>query len=190
MCAKRGDSAYRDAGIDYAVLDAGKRLALKAAFASSPQLERWGGKAVEASRGEPAFVFTVGGQTLALVVEGLGTKSIIARAVAEAGSNHFADVAYDTVAAIVNDLCCVGARPLVVNAYFSTGKPDWFAHEGWYEQLVEGWFAACVDAGCAWGGGESPTLPELVAGEEIELAGAAVGVLASGREPILGQQLA
>jgi len=45
-------------------------------------------------------------------VEGLGTKSVIARQVRESqGVDRFADVAYDTVAAILNDLCCVGALP-------------------------------------------------------------------------------
>jgi phosphoribosylformylglycinamidine cyclo-ligase len=174
--------------VDYAVLDAGKRLAVKAALATSSHIQRRGGEVIEDSRGESAFVFRSGGQTLALVMEGLGTKSIIARAVAEKGSNHFADVAYDTVAAILNDLCCVGARPLVVNAYFSTGRPEWFTNGKWYEQLIAGWFAACVDAGCTWGGGESPSLPELVSADEIELAGSAVGVVADNR-PILGESL-
>ncbi len=187
---RRGEDAYRAAGVDYAVLDAGKRLAVKAALATSTHMQARGGTALDASRGESAFVFKAGGQTLALVLEGLGTKSIIARAVAEQGRNHFDAVAYDTVAAIINDLCCVGARPLVVNAYFSTGKPDWFNHEQWYERLIEGWFSACVDAGCTWGGGESPSLPELVCGEEIELAGSAVGVIPAGCEPILGERLA
>jgi phosphoribosylformylglycinamidine cyclo-ligase len=187
---RRGEDAYRAAGVDYAVLDAGKRLAVKAALATSTHMQARGGTALDASRGESAFVFKAGEQTLALVLEGLGTKSIIARAVAEQGRNHFDAVAYDTVAAIINDLCCVGARPLVVNAYFSTGKPDWFHHEQWYERLIEGWFNACVDAGCTWGGGESPSLPELVCGEEIELAGSAVGVIPAGCEPILGERLA
>jgi phosphoribosylformylglycinamidine cyclo-ligase len=184
-----GDRAYRDAGVDYAVLDAGKRLAVKAALATSAHIEQRGGKVLEGSRGESAFVFEAAGQTLALVIEGLGTKSIIARSVAEKGANHFADVAYDTVAAIINDLCCVGARPLVVNAYFSTGRPEWFEHGGWYEELIDGWFQACVDAGCTWGGGESPSLPELVAATDIELAGSAVGLITDG-PPILGERLA
>jgi phosphoribosylformylglycinamidine cyclo-ligase len=186
---KRGDQAYRDAGVDYAVLDAGKRLAIKAALDTSGHIEKRGGKVVEASRGESAFVFQVGEETLALVLEGLGTKSIIARAVAEKGRNHFDAVAYDTVAAIINDLCCVGARPLVVNAYFSTGRPEWFNNQEWYKQLIEGWFNACVDTGCTWGGGESPSLPELVSGEDIELAGSAVGVVPKGQDPILGRNL-
>ena len=186
---KQGDHAYRHAGVDYAVLDAGKRLAVKAAVATSAHIEKRGGRVVEDSRGESAFVFECGGQTLALVIEGLGTKSIIARVVGEEGRNHFDAVAYDTVAAIVNDLCCVGARPLVVNAYFATGKPEWFSRDEWYERLIEGWFDGCVDAGCTWGGGESPSLPGLVDGEEIELAGSAVGVIPDDREPILGQHL-
>jgi phosphoribosylformylglycinamidine cyclo-ligase len=184
-----GDQAYRQAGVDYAVLDEGKRRAVRRAVETSEHLTKKDGKVEEASRGESAFVFSVGDQTLALVMEGLGTKSIIARRVAEEGHIHFDDVAYDTVAAIINDLCCVGARPLVLNAYFATGRPEWFNHEVWHQQLIDGWFRACVDAGCTWGGGESPSLPELVSGDDIELAGSAVGLIPSGRRPILGEQL-
>jgi len=107
-------ASYRAAGVDYDALDAGKRLAMAKALSTSPLLQARGGLALDASRGEPAFVFEHGGQTLAFVVEGLGTKSIIARHVLEQqGIDRFAGVAYDTVAAILNDLCCVGALPLV-----------------------------------------------------------------------------
>jgi phosphoribosylformylglycinamidine cyclo-ligase len=135
-------------------------------------------------------VFELDGRQFAFVVEGLGTKSIIARQVLEAqGLNRFADVAYDTVAAILNDLCCVGALPLVVNAYFATGGSDWYREPERAEALLEGWRAGCADGGCAWGGGESPTLPGLLDERDIELAGAAVGVLPEGRAPILGAEL-
>src|SRR5262249_58431238 len=121
------------------------------------------GRALDQSRGEPAFVFELGEQTFAFVVEGLGTKSIVARHVLEAqGVNRFADVAYDTVAAILNDLCCVGALPLVVNAYFATGASEWYREPERSAALLEGWRRACADAGCAWGGGESPPLPRLL----------------------------
>ncbi len=185
-----GDSAYRQAGVDYDVLDAAKRAALAQALATSPLLERRGGRALDASRGQPAFVFELGATRLAFVVEGLGTKSIIARQYEElTGESRFDAVAYDTVAAIVNDLCCVGAAPLVVNAYFATGSGDWYAGER-ADRLRDGWRRACEAAGATWGGGESPTLPGLVDPAEIELAGAAVGVVPEGIEPILGQDLA
>src|SRR5438445_1988431 len=160
------------------------------ALATSPQLRARGARARDDSRGEPAFVFELEGRAFAFVVEGLGTKSIIARQVLERhGVNRFADVAYDAVAAIVNDLACVGALPLVANAYFATGASDWYRDSERASALLEGWRRACDDAGCAWGGGESPSLPGLVAEADIELAGAAVGAVPRGRAPILGQQL-
>jgi phosphoribosylformylglycinamidine cyclo-ligase len=184
------DSTYSAAGVDYRALDAGKRNALTEALATSRLLSSRGGSAVDESRGEPAFVFELGRQTFAFVLEGLGTKSIIARQVLEdLRENYFANVAYDTVAAIVNDLCCVGALPLVVNAYFATGTSDWYAHSGRQGELLSGWRAACEDAGATWGGGESPSLPELVSGPEIELAGSAIGVVPDGKRAILGSEL-
>ena len=176
--AGRSDDAYVSAGVDYALLDAGKRLALAAALPTSAALQGFGGEAVDATRGEPAFAFRLGPYTLALVIEGLGTKSMIARAYREAcGANRFADVAYDTVAAILNDLCCVGALPLVLNAYFATGSSGWYSDHDQAQALVQGWRRGCDDAACTWGGGESPSLAGLVADGEIELAGSAVGLV-------------
>jgi phosphoribosylformylglycinamidine cyclo-ligase len=184
-------SAYGSAGVDYQTLDAGKRNALTEALGTSQLLKARGGLAVDESRGEPAFVFDVAGRTFAFVLECLGTKSIIAREVEdELGPAPFANVAYDTVAAIVNDLCCVGALPLVVNAYFATGSSEWYKHAGRRAALFAGWREACLDAGAAWGGGESPSLPDLVARSEIELAGSAVGIVPARRGAILGSGLA
>jgi phosphoribosylformylglycinamidine cyclo-ligase len=185
-----GVSAYANAGVDYATLDAGKRLALTEALGTSGALAAHGGRALDVSRGEPAFVFELGDRTLAFVMEGLGTKAVASRQVAEQlGLNRFDAVAYDTVAAIVNDLCCVGALPLVVNAYFATGSSDWYRNAEWHAALVKGWSQACADAGATWGGGESPSLPGLVNPDDIELAGSAIGALPNGRSPILGQDL-
>jgi phosphoribosylformylglycinamidine cyclo-ligase len=183
-------ASYRDAGVDYDALDAGKRLAIAKALSTSGLLAARGARALDASRGEPAFVFELDGRSFAFVVEGLGTKSVVARQVLEEqGVNRFADVAYDTVAAILNDLCCVGALPLVVNAYFATGASEWYRDADRAAALLEGWRSACEDAGCAWGGGESPSLPGLVDERDIELAGAAVGAVPQGRSPILGDEL-
>ncbi len=182
-------SAYSAAGVDYESLDAGKRAALTQALATSSLLRARGGLAIDASRGEPAFVFEFAGQTLAFVLEGLGTKAMIARAAPDEGGTNFFNVAYDTVAAIVNDLCCVGALPLVVNAYFSTGSSDWYDDAPRRGALLDGWRQACQDAGATWGGGESPTLPGLVTPDEIELAGSAVGAVPDGHRAILGADL-
>ncbi len=185
-----GAASYRAAGVDYDALDAAKRMAMAKALSTSPLLAATGARALDSSRGEPAFVFELDGRAFAFVVEGLGTKSIVARQVLEGqGINRFGEVAYDTVAAIVNDLCCVGALPLVVNAYFATGASEWYQQSERSAALLEGWRSACADAGCTWGGGESPSLPGLLDERDIELAGAAVGVVPVGHSPILGAEL-
>jgi phosphoribosylformylglycinamidine cyclo-ligase len=184
-------SAYRRAGVDYAVLDASKRSALTEALATSHWLAAAGARAVEGSRGEPAFVLRFAGSTLAFVLETLGTKSIVAREYHElAGVNRFGHVAYDAVAAVLNDLICVGALPLVLNAYFATGSSAWYEHAERADALLAGWRRACDDAQCAWGGGESPSLVDLLAPGEIELAGSALGFVPPPGEPLLGEQLA
>jgi len=125
--------------------------------------------------------------SLALVVEGLGTKSIIAaECLAAAGVSRFADIARDGVAAIVNDVISVGASPLVVTAYFATGDASWYAGRQRSLDLLSGWRAACEEAGAVGGGGESPALPGIVTPEAIELAGSALGLVPAGREPVFG----
>ena len=183
-------ASYRDAGVDYDTLDAFKREAMMLAVATSDLMVAHGGAPVSTSRGEPAFVFEFAGRHLAFVVEGLGTTAMIAQAVLETtGVNRFEAVAYDTVAAIVNDLACVGALPLAVNAYFATGDSAWYENRERATQLLEGWQQACVDAGATWGGGESPALAGLVTPGEVELAGSAVGALPAGKAPLLGDAL-
>ena len=183
-------NAYGDAGVDYDALDRAKRKAIQAASDTDDLLSAHGGSAVSGSRGEPAFSFKLDDQGFAFVLECLGTKSVLARRFHEESDiNLFRNVGYDAVAAITNDLICVGALPLVVTAYFSTGHASWYSNEDRFSSLVDGWAAACRDAGATWGGGESPSLPGLVSAEDIELAGSAVGRIPSGRNPLLGESL-
>lgn len=136
-------------------------------------------------------MFEVGGRHLATVLESLGTKSTIARDCQEqTGLNRFDAIGYDTVATIVNDLVCVGAMPISVNAYFATGSPKWYEGDGRLDALAMGWARGCEDAGATWGGGETPALPGIVADGEIDLAGSALGALPDGTAPILGENLA
>jgi phosphoribosylformylglycinamidine cyclo-ligase len=183
-------SEYGKLGIDYDVLDASKRDAISFAQSTSHLLERHGARAVDASRGASAFVLELAGQQLAFVVEGLGTKSIISRQWMEvSGEDRFADVGIDAVGAIVNDVCSVGALPIVINAYFATGRSDWHADSTALQSLLAGWHRACELSEAAWGGGESPALPDLVSPDDIELAGSAIGLIPPEWGPILGDDL-
>jgi phosphoribosylformylglycinamidine cyclo-ligase len=178
--------SYQSAGVDYDVLDAGKRHSLAQALMTSGLAADRGAHAVDASRGEPAFVFQLGTTHLAMVLECLGTKSVIARQYQElTGVNRFDWVGVDTVAAIVNDLICVGALPLSVNAYFATGAATWYQVAGRHEALSRGFRQGCERAGAIWGGGESPTLSGIIDKDEIDLAGCGMGQVPEGHAPLL-----
>jgi phosphoribosylformylglycinamidine cyclo-ligase len=183
-------SEYGKVGIDYDILDESKRAAIRNAEATSPLIAAHGGRVVEESRGASAFVLEMGGQQLAFVVEGLGTKSIIARQwLEQTGEDRFADVGVDGVAAIVNDVASVGALPFVVNAYFATGGSDWHAGDTAIPSLLAGWRRGCELAQAVWGGGESPALPGLVSPNDVEIAGAAIGTVPPEWGPLLGDDL-
>src|SRR4051812_1412399 len=185
-------SEYTKAGIDYDVLDGSKRAAIRNAEATSPLIAAHGGRVIEQSRGASAFVLELGGQQLAFVVEGLGTKSILARHwLEETGEDRFADVGIDGVAAIVNDVASVGALPVVVNAYFATGGSAWHDDSNSHVQsLLAGWRRGCEQSEAVWGGGESPALPDLVSKDGVEIAGASVGTVPPEWGPLLGDDLA
>lgn len=121
---------YERSGVDYSVLDGVKRAAVARAAATTPLLAASGAREFEGSRGATAYVVEVGGLTLAMVTEGLGTKSIITETYLEqSGESRFADIAVDAVAAIVNDVISVGANPMVITAYFATGDAAWYTDE-------------------------------------------------------------
>ncbi|MDA8040537.1 MAG: AIR synthase-related protein [Actinomycetota bacterium] len=183
------ESSYRASGVDYLVLDAAKRRAIEAAAATMGLPRRRGARVVEESIGEPASLLEIGPLRLAVVLECLGTKSLIAGEVEAAlGVDRFSDVGVDAVAAVVNDLCCVGALPLTLNAYFATGSASWYSGTR-HRSLVAGWRRACEAAGAAWVGGESPTLAGIVEPDAVDLAGSALGVVPDGAPSWLGSRL-
>jgi len=181
---------YRRSGVDYEVLDQVKREAITRAAATAPLLQASGGREFAKSRGTSAYVFELNGTVLAMVIEGLGTKSIIADEYLQAtGISRFSDIAKDAVAMIVNDVISVGANPAVVTAYFATGDAGWYGVKERSMELLAGWQAACEDSGAVWGGGESPALPGIVTPDAIELAGSALGVVPPGRGPVFGTEI-
>jgi phosphoribosylformylglycinamidine cyclo-ligase len=163
--------------VDYETADPAKVLAQREGQATSSNMP-FGYTEVPGTRGESAYVFDMGEIYGALVQEGLGTKSLVARDVyLETGRSYFPAIAQDTVAAVINDLVSVGATPVALNAYWSSSSYDWLGDAGLAEGFIKGWRAACDLSKVTWGGGETQSLPGVVVPGVLEFAGCAFGVV-------------
>ncbi len=182
--------SYAASGVNYDALDLLKRLAQQKAQATSTHLEQAGMQELSASRGESAYVWQDGETYWASVIEGLGTKDLVADATRKiTGKTYYDVVAQDTVAMIINDLIVVGAKPLVISAYFAVGSSEWFLDDQRTTDLVNGWAHACELAQVTWGGGETPALKGIIESQQIDLAGSAIGRIGGKERLVLGDRL-
>lgn len=181
---------YAAAGVDYRRMDSLKLTAQKAARQTGANAFGSGMVEIEASRGESAYVMEIGGQLIASITECLGTKALVADAMRiHSGRSHYDTIAQDTVAAAVNDLVSVGATPVSVHAYWSTGNSDWFSDGDRTEDLVRGWKASCDICNASWGGGETPALNGVIEPGRIDMAASAVGIVKGVDRLTLGDKL-
>ena len=100
--------------------------------------------------------------------DGVGTKLNLAVAL-----DKHDTIGIDCVAMCVNDIVCLGARPLFFLDYIASDKliPERVA------EIVKGIADGCKQSGCALLGGETAEMPGMYKDEDYDVAGFAVGIV-------------
>jgi phosphoribosylformylglycinamidine cyclo-ligase len=158
----RGGATYAGAGVDIGAGDA----------------------AVELMKGLVSGIGGFGGQfpldmsrfthpVLVASTDGVGTKLAVAQA-----TGRYDTVGIDLVAMCVDDLVCVGAEPLFMLDYIATGKVE----PERIEAVVAGVSEGCRLAGCSLIGGETAEHPGVMAPDDLDIAGFAVGAVEQGSQ--------
>jgi len=113
---------------------------------------------------------------VAISTDGVGTKLLVAQA-----AGRFDTVGIDCVAMNVNDVLCVGARPVALVDYIALEEPT----SGLLDALGQGLARGCEIAGVSCPGGELAQVREMLRGARpgtaIDLVGTAIGTVALDR---------
>lgn len=181
---------YKNSGVNYEQLDPVKKFAQTEALRTAKNLEKSGFAEIEDTRGESAYVWQQGNTLMATVIEGLGTKNLVADEVRKyTGKTHYENIAHDTVSAVINDLISVGARPLTIHAYWAVGDSAWLTDSERMRDLIKGWKDAADLSGASWGGGETPTYSGIINPKTIDLGGSAVGYIKSKKQLLTDKKI-
>lgn len=153
---------YKDAGVDITKADAFvERIKNLVPTTFNDQvLQGIGGFAAVYKLSEQKYI--------ASCTDGVGTKLKLAQ---KADKHH--GIGIDLVAMCVNDLLCVGARPLFFLDYMAFGKLDTRVSE----ELIAGMVDGCKQSQMALVGGETAEMPGVYQDGEYDLAGFSVGDL-------------
>jgi phosphoribosylformylglycinamidine cyclo-ligase len=154
---------HKASGVDIAEADAGLSNIIARITATWP---RSGFGAVQLPIGYFANVVDIGGIGIAITTDGVGSKAMIADMM-----RKYDTIGIDCIAMNVNDLLCVGARPVSLVDYIAVEKADAAMLDGIAIGLAEG----ARQSNISITGGEISQLRDVVRG--FDLVGTAIGTV-------------
>jgi phosphoribosylformylglycinamidine cyclo-ligase len=162
---------YAAAGVDTAAGDLAVEL-MKSAVRRTHGPEVLGGVGGFAGLFDVSALRSFDRPLLATSTDGVGTKVAIAQAI-----DKHDTIGLDLVGMVVDDIVVVGAKPLFMTDYIACGK----VFPARIAAIVAGIAQGCAETGTALVGGETAEHPGLLGINDYDVAGAATGVVESGR---------
>jgi len=187
--------------VDYDKLDPFKEECIKRFRLTLANPNRLGISIVPESIGETAVAINLGFGDfyIAFGVEGLGTKNMIAEAMAEKikigqglgleERTLFSGIGQCEMAMTLNDLSAIGASPIAFEPIVATGSSDYLTNKERIAGLIDGFERGAQIAGVAIPGGETPTLKGIVYPNTIDLAGGSLGIIRPRSRLTVGNEL-
>jgi len=160
--ASMAQDRYRDAGVDTDEADAGLKKLTRRITDTWPPGGGFG--SVKLDIGYFANVIDVAGEGIAITTDGIGSKAMIATML-----RKYDTVGIDCVAMNVNDVICVGAKPVSMVDYIAVEHVD----AQMLDAISVGLCAGAKLAGISISGGETAQLKDMIRG--FDLAGTAIG---------------
>src|SRR6201993_4183070 len=155
---------HKTAGVDIDAAEAGLQQIIASIKQTWPAPGALG--AVQLDIGYFANVVDIGGIGLAICTDGVGSKTIIAQMM-----DRYDTIGIDCVAMNVNDVICVGARPISMVDYIAVENAD----AEMLGAIAIGLAAGAKQAGVSGSGGEISQLKDVIRG--FDLIGMAVGIV-------------
>jgi phosphoribosylformylglycinamidine cyclo-ligase len=168
-------SSYKNSGVDTGAADTWVAEIARITQGGQPIEGGARPERVVSGVGDYASIYALSDdQWIATSCDGIGTKLLWALE----GLGSPEAIAQDLVAMNVNDLICVGARPLLFLDYLAVGSKDLFrGDDSLLKRFIKGIHAACLQSGCLLVGGETAQMPDLYEPTDFDVAGFAVGTM-------------
>ena len=171
-------AAYRDAGVDLDRIHTAQK-SIGEMISVTHKMPKIG--KVISGFGHYAGIVKLGAESIALHVDGVGTKVIVAQLM-----NKFNTIGIDCVAMNVNDIICIGAQPTAFIDYIALRYPN----EWLLQEIAKGLVNGAQQSHMAIVGGETAILPDVIDGNmenAFDLAGMVMGLVKD--KPILGDAI-
>jgi phosphoribosylformylglycinamidine cyclo-ligase len=197
--AKKPQSEYAKAGVDYTVMEPFKMAMIEAGKKTLKFPNKRGVYINKDAIHAHGAVFEYRGKASSVIwcqtQEDLGNKNWIAEWMYQkTGKSYYDSIAIDTALIVVNDVIAQGAMPVVFTDQLEASRSSWYGDKKRSKDFANGFLKVCKEVGMALPAGESASVVYIINPREpvkeiASLSGSVTGIVAPKENLITGRDL-